>query len=90
MRRYIFLAGVATGYVLGARGGREHYEKIKTVAIKVRDSQAAHSAMDTAGATGEKLLHTAMDKAPGWVPGSNSGEGDEMYVNGRHSSALRP
>jgi hypothetical protein len=91
MRRITFLAGVATGYVLGARGGREHYEKIKSAAVKVRHSQAAHTAMDKAGDTGGKLLHTAMDKAPGWVPGSHSTDDAETtYVNGRDSSALRP
>jgi hypothetical protein len=91
MRRYIFLFGVATGYVLGARGGRAHYEKIKMMACKLRDSQAAHTAMDTAGATGGKLLNTAMDKAPDWMPGSHSsGESHEMYRNGRESSTMRP
>jgi len=89
MRRTIFLAGVATGYVLGARGGREHYEKIKAAAIKVKDSPVAHTAVDTAGATGGKLLHTAMDKAPSWVPGSHSGE-SEHSTNGHSTSALRP
>jgi hypothetical protein len=88
MRRTIFLAGVATGYVLGARGGRGHYEKIKATAIKLKDSRAAHTAVDTAGATGGKLLHTAMDKAPSWVPGSHSEE-REPSANG-HSSAMRP
>jgi hypothetical protein len=87
VRRYIFLAGVATGYVLGARGGRGHYERIKTTACKIRDSRAAHQATDTAVATGGKLLNTAMDKAPGWVPGSHT---DETYVNGREASPLRP
>ena len=91
MRRYIFLIGVATGYVLGARGGRAHYEKIKAMACKLADSQVAHSAMDTAGATGGKLLNTAMDKAPDWMPGSHhSGDVHEMYRNGRESSTMRP
>jgi hypothetical protein len=90
MRRYIFLAGVATGYVLGARGGRGHYEKIKSMACTIKDSEAAHTALDQAGTTGGKLLHTAMDKAPGWVPGSHSDEPETMYVNGRGSAPLRP
>jgi hypothetical protein len=93
MRRYIFLTGVATGYVLGSRAGRGHYEKIKSVACKVGHSKAAHTAMGKAGDTGGKLLNTAMDKAPGWVPGSHSldeGTGTPMFVNGRGSSAHRP
>ncbi|HEY3603738.1 MAG TPA: hypothetical protein VGL04_03630 [Sporichthyaceae bacterium] len=90
MRRITFIAGVATGYVLGARAGRGHYEKIKSVALKVSHSQAAHTAMDKAGDTGGKLLNTAMDKAPGWVPGSHSPDAAETYVNGRSSTSMRP
>jgi hypothetical protein len=90
MRRITFIAGVATGYVLGARGGRGHYEKIKSVALKVGHSQAAQTAMDKAGDTGGKLLNTAMDKAPGWVPGSHTPDTTEVYVNGRGSASMRP
>jgi hypothetical protein len=95
MRRYMFLTGMATGYVLGARGGRSHYEKIKSMACKVRDSDAAHTAMDKAGDTGGKLLNTAMDKAPGWVPGSHesdpaASDPTAAYANGRSSATMQP
>ncbi|HEX3612899.1 MAG TPA: hypothetical protein VHU88_14530 [Sporichthyaceae bacterium] len=35
LRKLVFLGGVGIGYTLGARAGREHYEKIKWVAQRI-------------------------------------------------------
>ena len=35
LRKLVFLSGVGVGYTLGARAGREHYEKIKAVAQRI-------------------------------------------------------
>ena len=52
MKKLMLLVAVAVGYVLGARAGRERYEQIKGMAIKVKDDPrvqaAAHQAADTA------------------------------------------
>lgn len=39
MRKWVFVAGVAVGYVLGARAGRERYEQIVELALRVRDNR---------------------------------------------------
>ena len=39
MPKLSFLAGLAAGYVLGARAGKQRYEQIKTVSGKVWQSQ---------------------------------------------------
>ncbi|WP_244931757.1 hypothetical protein [Nocardioides sp. W7] len=52
MSKLTLLAAAATGYVLGARAGRERYEQIKAQAQKVarnpKVQDAAHKAQDTA------------------------------------------
>ncbi|SDJ07140.1 hypothetical protein SAMN05444157_1584 [Frankineae bacterium MT45] len=51
--RLSLLVGVAIGYVLGARAGRERYEQIARLGRKVRGSQTVQA---TAG-----VLHAQVD-----------------------------
>lgn len=59
-RKLTLLVGLGTGYVLGARAGRERYEQIRTTARRVwrdpRVQQAAHQAA-------EQTQHAAQEKA---------------------------
>lgn len=52
MKKLILLAVGAVGYVLGARAGRERYDQIKGMAVKVKDDprvqEKAHQATDLA------------------------------------------
>jgi hypothetical protein len=52
MKKLLLLAVAATGYVLGARAGRERYEQIKGAVIKVKNDprvqEKAHQAVDAA------------------------------------------
>ena len=48
--KILFVTGVAVGYVLDARAGRERYEQIKAGALKVWESP-----------TVQKQVHTAQD-----------------------------
>ena len=43
MRKWVFVAGVAVGYVLGSRAGRQRYEQIVSAARKVRDNPTVRS-----------------------------------------------
>jgi hypothetical protein len=45
MRRLSFIVGLAIGYVLGTRAGRERYEQIRKLARKAAESPAAQQAM---------------------------------------------
>ena len=52
MKKLLLLAVGAAGYVLGTRAGRERYEQIKGMAVKVKDDprvqEKAHQATDLA------------------------------------------
>ena len=72
MFRISFLTGLATGYVLGTRAGRERYEQMKKVARTVADNptvqQAAGAiqaqAAGLAATAGTKLTDGVRDRVP--------------------------
>jgi hypothetical protein len=89
MQRYrmTFLTGLAVGFVLGARAGRERYEQIKRAARSVTDSPAAQQAAgavqaqaaNLAKATKQKAADALPGKVTSYVPGlrqRNGGPGD--------------
>ena len=59
--------GLAAGYVLGAKAGRERYEKIVAVSNKVRSNESVRRAADVAerrtrkprGMAGDGMVHVA-------------------------------
>jgi hypothetical protein len=71
--RFSFLAGLATGYVLGARAGRDRYEQImkaaRTFAENPTVQQAAGAvqsqATGIAAAAGSKISDGVRDRVPG-------------------------
>ena len=91
-----FLAGFATGYVLGSRAGRQRYEQIRRAARSVASSPTVqrttsslqHQAGDAlstvrdkaTAAVGEKL----QDKRPAWLGSgaSNAPSGDATWAAG--------
>ena len=42
--RIAFIVGLAVGYVLGTKAGRERYEQLRTLARKTKDSPAVQLA----------------------------------------------
>ncbi|ADD41500.1 hypothetical protein [Stackebrandtia nassauensis] len=68
MRKWVFVAGVAVGYVLGARAGRERYEQIAAMARRVRDNPTVRNvtgmlqdqAGQAAGACKDRLMATSL------------------------------
>ncbi|GAA2041526.1 MULTISPECIES: hypothetical protein [Streptomyces] len=59
MRKLIFVAGAAVGYVLGARAGRERYDQIADAARRFLDKPAVRNSMDTANQTGRQAAAAA-------------------------------
>lgn len=67
--KILFVAGLATGYVLGARAGRQSYEKIKNRADKVWHdpnvqkgvTKAEDFVAENAPIVGKKLTEAAQD-----------------------------
>ena len=74
MHRYrvSFLTGLAAGYVLGARAGRERYEQIKRLSRTVAENPAVQQAASTVQAQTASALSAASarlrEKAGGRVP----------------------
>jgi hypothetical protein len=75
MRKLIFVAGVAVGYVLGAKAGRERYERLREAAERVRGNPAVRNAVDSAAQSGRQaaaraagvVVERAGDRLPGPV-----------------------
>ena len=76
MRKTTILIFVGTGYVLGARAGRERYEQICSLWGKVRANPQVQQATETIVHKSNDMAHAvadkAADKAPDWMPGSRS------------------
>ncbi|HUY46973.1 MAG TPA: hypothetical protein VMV92_14765 [Streptosporangiaceae bacterium] len=66
--RFTFLAGLAVGFVVGARAGRERYEQIKKLARKAADSPAMQQAAGAAQAQAASLARSAKDKVAQRLP----------------------
>jgi hypothetical protein len=60
--RVTFLAGLAVGFVIGARAGRERYEQLKKLARRAADSPAVQQAAGAAQAQAAGLARSARDK----------------------------
>lgn len=54
--RIVFFAGVGTGFVLGARAGRERFDQLMGVVRRTMDNPTVHHA---AGSVGEHAGHLA-------------------------------
>ena len=63
--RMTFAVGLAIGYVLGSRAGRERYEQIKRTAQRVADSPRFQEAAGVMGAQASKLAEVAREKVGG-------------------------
>lgn len=99
MRKLTVLLSGAVGYVLGSRAGRERYEQIKGVAVKVKDNptvqekatQAADVAKAQAPVMKDKLADAA-GSAKAKVSGDTSGDSshqsgdfpDDSLLNQEH------
>ena len=59
--RLTFVCGVAVGYVLGTRAGRERYEQLRKGAQRVAQNPAVRNAAESAGQTGRGVALKAVD-----------------------------
>ncbi|MFJ8080991.1 YtxH domain-containing protein [Streptomyces sp. NPDC096205] len=69
-----FVAGLALGYVLGTRAGRERYEQLKKSARQVAQNPAVRNTAESAAHQGRhfagKAIHTVSEKVGDRVPAS--------------------
>ncbi|MFI8516879.1 YtxH domain-containing protein [Streptomyces sp. NPDC085481] len=65
--KLMFVAGLALGYVIGTRAGREQYERMKKSAKDLAQNPAVRNAAESAAQTGRqaagKALHVVGDQA---------------------------
>ncbi|GAA4920944.1 YtxH domain-containing protein [Streptomyces coeruleoprunus] len=54
-----FLVGLAVGYVLGTRAGRERYEQLRKSARQLSENPAVRNAAETAAQTGRQMAGRA-------------------------------
>ncbi|MFI5689832.1 YtxH domain-containing protein [Streptomyces sp. NPDC051636] len=70
--RLTFVAGLALGYILGTKAGRERYETLKKSARQIAQNPAVRNTAETAAQQGRefagKALHTMSDKVGDRVP----------------------
>ena len=88
MHRYriTFLSGLAVGFVLGARAGRERYEQLKRLGRRVADSPAAQQAAGAvqaqaaglAKAARERVTNELHDRVPRMAGTARSKVGDHV------------
>ncbi|MCX5382639.1 YtxH domain-containing protein [Streptomyces sp. NBC_00083] len=75
--RLTFAAGLALGYVLGTRAGRERYEQLKKSARQVAQNPAVRNTAESAAQTSRdvagKAFHAVSDKVGDKVPASVTG-----------------
>lgn len=89
MKKLMLLAFGFAGYVLGARAGRERYEQIKGLAIKVKDDprvqekagQAADFAKEQAPVVKDKVASAASTVTDKVTPGGAHREDLEGQLN---------
>ncbi|SDH01126.1 YtxH domain-containing protein [Nonomuraea jiangxiensis] len=60
--RMTFAVGLAVGYVLGSRAGRERYEQIKRTAQRVADNPRVQEVAGVVGAQASKVAGMARTK----------------------------
>ena len=96
--RVTFLAGLAVGFVLGTRAGRETYEQMKKTARQVVQNPTVQRTARTAGAKATELTKAAGQKASERMPkitetaksSANKMRGQLDRMPGRHTRASEP
>lgn len=72
--RLTFVAGLALGYVLGTRAGRERYEQLKKSARQIAHNPAVRNTAETAAQQGReyagKAFHSVSHRVGDRVPES--------------------
>jgi hypothetical protein len=66
--RFVFIAGLGVGFVLGARAGRERYEQLVKLTRKAKDSPAVQQAAGAVQAQAAGIVKTTKGKVAERVP----------------------
>jgi len=80
--KLMFITGLAAGFVLGSRAGREKYEEIRTNAKKVWEHPTVQEAAGVAQAQATKLYSEGKDKI------NSSKLGEKLHTTSTPSDSL--
>ncbi|UNS96896.1 YtxH domain-containing protein [Streptomyces tubbatahanensis] len=92
--RLTFVSGLAVGYLLGARAGRERYEQIRKSVRRISENPAVRNAGEAAALSGRQAASKAADRVQDRLPSSlgdrvrtvrdhRARSGDEWGAEGR-------
>jgi len=77
--RWVFLTGLAIGFVLGTRAGRERYEEMRRLARKVADNPAVQQAAGALQAQATGYAKAAGEKVAGRAGAARAKVGDAIH-----------
>ncbi|XVV14283.1 hypothetical protein ACQP2X_08040 [Actinoplanes sp. CA-131856] len=80
--KLMFITGLAAGFVLGSRAGREKYEEIRANAKKVWEHPSVQEAAGVAQAQANKLYSESKDKL------QSSKLGEKLHVTSESSDSV--
>ncbi|MEV6613956.1 YtxH domain-containing protein [Streptomyces sp. NPDC051051] len=87
--RLTFVVGLALGYVLGTKAGRERYEQLKKSARQVAQNPAVRNTAESAAQQGRqfagKAYHAVSDKVGDRMPESVAGRVRSLRDRNAHS-----
>lgn len=89
----VFVAGLAIGYVLGAKAGRERYEQIVRLSRKVRSNPTVQEAAGLMQAQTARLVSTGRDAMSGRLGDTRLGHtrlGQRLFGEGGFDDSVRP
>lgn len=84
MKKLLVLVAGGIGYVLGTRAGRERYEQIKGMAVKVKEDPRVQDAAQQAADTAKAQAPVVKDK----VTAAASAAADKVKPSGSNDSDL--
>ena len=85
MKKLTLLVAAGIGYVLGTRAGRERYEQIKGMAVKVKDDPRVQEKAAQAADLAKEQAPVVKDKVTGVASAAGAKVSDK--VGGSHSSS---
>lgn len=74
--KLLFLGGLAAGFVLGARAGREKYEELKATALKIKESPTVQEAAGVVQEQATRLYSESKTKVTDKLANSKFAESD--------------
>ncbi|WP_432179940.1 YtxH domain-containing protein [Streptomyces sp. NBC_00063] len=90
--RLTFVAGLALGYVLGTRAGRERYEQLRKSAREFTQNPAVRNTAESAAQQTRhiagKALHSVSEKVESRVPDSVAGRVRSLRERGQGNNGI--